>query len=67
MTICKTLATATKNGYTITAYKVYEKFTKVPHYEIITSKDGIGLWVDRTARTTWKKKFKQTESNMHLW
>ncbi len=67
MTVCKTLASATKNGYTITAYEVYEKFAKVPRYEIVTSKDGLGLWVDRTARTTWKKLFKKKESHMHLW
>ena len=67
MTICKTLATATKNGYTITAYEVYEKFNQTAHYEIITEKDGVALWVDRTARTTWKKKFKKMESKMNLW
>ena len=32
MTVCKTLATATKNGYTITAYEVYEKFAQVNHH-----------------------------------
>ena len=67
MTVCKTLASATKNGYTVTAYEVYEKFAKVPHYQIVTSKDGLALLVEKTARTTWKKKFKKKESNMHLW
>ena len=67
MTFCKVLATASKNGYTITAYEVYEKFNKTVHYEIITEKDGVALLVDRTARTTWKKLFKKKENAMHLW
>ena len=67
MTVCKTLATVTKNGYTITALEVYEKFNKTAHYEIITERDGVALWVDRTARTTWKKLFKKKENAMHLW
>ena len=67
MTFCKVLATASKNGYTITAYEVYEKFNKTAHYEIVTSKDGVALWVDKVARTTWKKKFKKITDGMSLW
>lgn len=57
MTISRTIAEKTVGGYTFTACEVYEKFNNIAHYEIITSKDGLALYVDRAARTTWKKKF----------
>ena len=68
MTFSNILATAaSKDGYTVTAYETYEKFAAVPRYEIVTSKDGVALWVDKVARTTWKKKFKKITEGMSLW
>lgn len=59
MTFSKKLAEESEGGITYTAYEVYEKFAKVPRYEIVTSHDGIAIFVDKCARTTWKRKFKE--------
>ena len=58
MTFYKTLKRENKNGQTVTAYEKYEKFSTVPEYEIVVSKDSLGYQVIPTARTTWKNKFK---------
>lgn len=61
MTICKTLATAEHNGITVTAKELLEKFAVVPHYEITVSRAG-ELYVTevyKTARTTWKNRYKE--------
>lgn len=63
MAFYKELKTATKpDGITITAYEVYEKFAKAPRYEIIKSRNGIGIETARAARTTWKRTFSRIES-----
>lgn len=59
MTISKCLATASKGKDDFTVYESYEKFSAVPHYEIVVSRDGIGYQVIKTAKTTWRKKFKE--------
>ena len=59
MTICKMLATAKRDDDTITAYELCDKFSAVPRYEITVSRDGIARLVQPTAKTTWKKRFKE--------
>lgn len=59
MTICKMLATAKRDEDTITAYELWDKFSAVPRYEITVSCDGIARLVQPTAKTTWKKRFKE--------
>ena len=59
MTICKMLATAKRGDDTITAYELWDKFSAVPRYEITVSRDGIARLVQPTAKTTWKKRFKE--------
>ena len=59
MTFCKQLKTAKIGNETITAYENYEKFSTVPYYEIIVSREEIALEVIKTAKTTWRKKFNQ--------
>lgn len=59
MTFCKVLAEGKRDGDTITAYEKYEKFSAVPTYEIVVSRDGIARLVFKTARTTWKKRFRE--------
>ena len=59
MTFYKTLKETTINEKTITAYERVEKFSSVPEYEIVISRDGIGYETIPVARTTWRKKFTQ--------
>ena len=59
MTFCKILAQAQRGPDTVTAYELTEKFERVPHYEIIEARDGIAHTVTKTAKTTWKRKFKE--------
>ena len=59
MTFCKCLAKAEKDGKIISAWENTEKFSKYPHYEITVSVNGVVVDVTRTAKTTWKKKFKE--------
>lgn len=59
MTVCKVLATAKRDDDTITAYELWDKFSAVPRYEITVSRDGIAMLVQPTAKTTWKKRFKE--------
>ena len=57
MTFYEILSEKEKAGKTITAYRKTEKFSRVASYEIVTSKDGIAIDIEKAARTTWKKKF----------
>lgn len=57
MTFVKTLKQAEKNGKTITATENIGKFSNVPYYHIIISRDGIAEQIIQTAKTTWEKKF----------
>ena len=61
MTISKTLATATKDDKEYIALESYEKFSSVPHYEIVIGRVGSPLAeeVIKVARTTWKRKFQE--------
>lgn len=59
MTFCKVLKSATVGKDTVTAYENTDKYSTVPYYEIVVSRDGIGYHVEKTARTTWRKKFKE--------
>ena len=59
MTFCKVLATAQRDDDTITAYECIDKYSSAARYEIAVSKNGIARLVFHTARTTWKKKFKE--------
>lgn len=59
MTFYRTLAETERNGKTVTAYEKTEKFETVPSYEIVVSRDGMGYLTVPTARTTWRKKFRE--------
>ena len=59
MTFYKTLKSENKNDMTVTAYEKTEKFSNVPEYEIVVSIGSFGYDVIKTARTTWKNKFKK--------
>lgn len=59
MTFCKTLAEVVKDEQTISAVELWDKFDAAPHYEIYLSRNGIVYDVHKTAKTTWKRKFKE--------
>ena len=59
MTICKALAQGKNGSYDIIVYEKYEKFCENPYYEIVISRDSVAFLSERTARTTWKKRFKE--------
>ena len=59
MTICKLLATAQRDGDTVSAYELLDKFSAVPRYEITVSRDGIARLIQPTAKTTWSKRFRE--------
>lgn len=63
MTFCKVLKQSTIGPDTVTAYENYDKFCSVPYYEIVVSRDGIGYQVEKTAKTTWRRKFKEMTAN----
>ena len=59
MTIVKQLAREDKNGVAVTATENWDKFTTVPYYEISVSKDSMAYIEIKTARTTWRRKFRE--------
>ena len=62
MTFGKTLASAKVHDgkYTIIASENVDKFETNSYYRIdIVNADGLGFKTIPTARTTWKKKFKE--------
>lgn len=59
MTFCKVLKESKVGQDTVTAYENYDKFCPVPRYEIVVSRDGIAYNVERAAKTTWRRKFKE--------
>ena len=61
MTFCKVLKESRGSKYTVTAYEEIEKFETVPHYSVVVSEDCFGFIVCKTAKTTWRKKFKELE------
>lgn len=59
MTFCKQLKTAAVGKDTVTAWELVDKFCAVPRYEITVSRDGIAHTVEKAAKTTWKRKFRE--------
>ncbi len=64
MTFCKVLAETEKNGRTVTAYELWEKNEAAPHYEIYISREGIAWDTYKTAKTTWRRKFRELEKQL---
>lgn len=62
MTFTKTLKETTKNGIQVQATENYDKYSSAPYYKIVIAKEGdpCALYVIDTARTTWRRKFRQT-------
>lgn len=58
MTICKTLARRTDGDREIVAEEEITKHSSVPTYHIIVIEDDIPVSITKTARTTWRKAFK---------
>ena len=58
MTFCKVLATGKNGNDDIIAYEktAYEGSVS---YEIVVARDGFARLVEKTAKTTWRKKFKE--------
>ena len=59
MTICKLLAQGKSGNDDILVYEKYEKYCGNPYYEIVIANNGIAHLTERTARTTWKKRFNE--------
>jgi len=59
MTIVKQLAHEEKDGRAVTATENWDKFSKVPYYMVTVSKGSMAYIEIKTARTTWRKKFKE--------
>jgi hypothetical protein len=59
MTFCKQLKSVSVGEVTVEAYEEAEKFSACSTYEIIVlrSVDGSVVEVEKTAKTTWKRKF----------
>lgn len=60
MTIYTKLEEKKSGNQTVTAWKKQEKYSNCFEYEIAVSVDDLVLHVIPTARTTWKKKFNET-------
>lgn len=58
MTVCKVLAQGKSGADDVIVYQKYEKYDSMPYYEIVIARDGIAHLCERTARTTWKKRFR---------
>ena len=59
MTVCKVLAQGKNKNDDVIVYEKYEKFCGNPYYEIVVARNGIAFLSERTAKTTWKKRFQQ--------
>lgn len=59
MTFCKVLAEKRVDDDMVIAYELIDKYDATPRYEIVISKDSIAQLVIKTAKTTWKRKFKE--------
>ena len=61
MTMTKILAEAKKDGFRIAVTENVDKFSSNPYYRIVTSReeDGLAVDVEKTASTTWKRKFSE--------
>lgn len=63
MTICKVLAQGKNGNNDVIVYEKYEKYCSAPYYEIVIAFDGVEMLSERTAKTTWKKRFKEITQN----
>lgn len=59
MTFCKTLASKKCGRYEVEAEECIEKYSSVPYYHILVCDGCVAFQVIPTARTTWRKKFKE--------
>lgn len=60
MTFCKCLAESVrKDGKTVSAWENWDKYAKMPDYEITVSEGSYALESVKVSRTTWKRKFRQ--------
>lgn len=55
MTFCELLAESGK----VSAWRNQDKYSAYAYYEIVIAENGIALRVIPTARTTWKKAYKE--------
>lgn len=64
MTISKVLAEGkTRSGKDVIVYESMGKYARLPKYEIVVSDSYIAITCEKTAKTTWKKRFKELTSN----
>lgn len=59
MTVVKQLASDERNGIAVTATENWDKYSSVPYYEISVARDSMAFIVIKTAKTTWRRKFKE--------
>jgi len=59
MTVVKQLASDERNGIAVTATENWDKFSSVPYYEISVARGSMAFLVIKTARTTWRRKFRE--------
>ena len=61
MTLCTPIATAAQDGIRVTAWERLKKFAALPDYSITVSHidDPHPMEEIKTARTTWKKRYKE--------
>lgn len=59
MTVVKQLASDERNGIAVTATENWDKFSSVPYYEISVARGSTAFLVIKTARTTWRRKFRE--------
>ena len=61
MTFCKKLAEKTQGEKSISAWEETEKFCTVSNYAIYKAKNGIVYETIKCAKSTWKKRFNETD------
>lgn len=59
MTVYKTLKTETRHGVTVTAWEAWDKYDRLPRYEITVARGPICSEAIKAARTTWSKKYNE--------
>lgn len=64
MTISKVLAEGkNRSGKDIIVYERMEKYARLPKYEIVVAENSVAITCEKTARTTWKKRFNELTNN----
>ena len=53
----------TERGATVTAYKSMDKYSTLEQYAVTVSRGGLGIFTEKCARTTWRKKFNDLLKN----